>query len=85
MDDSYDTEISAVLLGFGMLDKAQRLVFSEHFNNFMYGSPQQQRSLMDSWFSQCRESENKTARMIAESSTDYAVGTKKRGKAKRSK
>jgi hypothetical protein len=78
VDDSYDTEVSAALLGFGMLGKAQRLAFSEQFNNFMYGSAQRQRLLMESWSSQCRESENPTARMIAESSADYAVSTKKK-------
>lgn len=85
MDDSYDTEVSAVLLGFGMLDKAQRHAFAEQFNTFMYGSPQGQRRLMDAWSIQCRESENPTARMIAETSAVYAAGTKKRRKANRSK
>ncbi|RUL66760.1 hypothetical protein EKH79_02810 [Dyella dinghuensis] len=85
MDDSYDTEVSTVLLGFGLLDRAQRLAFSEQFNNFMYGSPQRQRSLMEYWSSQCRESENPTARMIAESAADYVVSKKKRRKGKRSK
>ena len=85
MDDSYDTEVSAVLLGFGMLDKAQRHAFAEQFNTFMYDSPQGQRRSMDVWSIQCRESENPTARMIAETSAVYAAGTKKRRKANRSK
>jgi hypothetical protein len=85
LDDSFDTEVSVLLLGFGMLDKAQRYAFAEQFNNFMYDSPQGQRRLMDVWSIQCRESENPTARMIAESSAVYAVGKKKRRKANRRK
>lgn len=85
MDDSYETEVFAVLLGFSMLDKAQRNAFAEQFNNFMYGSPQRQRQYMELWSTQCRESENPTAKMIAESSAVYAAGNKRRRKANRRK
>ncbi|RDS86024.1 hypothetical protein [Dyella psychrodurans] len=78
MDDSYDTEVYAVLLGVGTLDRAQRDAFAEEFNKFMYGSPQGQRRLMEHWSSQCGESENPTIRMIAESSAVYVASTRKK-------
>jgi hypothetical protein len=82
LDDAYDTEVSAVLLGFSMLDKTQRNAFAEQFNKFMYGSPQRQRWLMEYWSADCRESKNPAARMIAESSAVYAASTKRRRKKK---
>jgi hypothetical protein len=85
LDDSYNTEITAVLLGFCMLDKAQRHVFAEQFNNFVYGSSYEQQRLMQIWSAECRESENPTVRMIAESSAVYTVGKKRRRKARRRK
>jgi hypothetical protein len=85
LDDSFDTKVTAVLLAFGMLDKAQRQAFAEHFNKFMYGSPQRQRQSMEYWSTRCRESENPTVRMIAESSAVYAASTKRRRKPRRPK
>ena len=85
MDDSYDTEVSAALLGFSMLDKVQRNAFAEQFNKFIYGSPQRQRRLIEYWSADCRESKNPTANMIAESSAVYAARTKKQRKTRRCK
>jgi hypothetical protein len=85
VDDSYDTEVSAALLGFGMLDTMQRRAFAEQFNKFVYGSPHGQRRMIEVWSTQCRESENPTARMIAETSAVYVASRQKRRKVNRRK
>jgi hypothetical protein len=77
VDDSYDMEVLAVLLNFGMLNKAQRSAFADQFNRFMYGSPQRQRGLMERWSILCRHSQSPTIKMIAESSATYIAREKK--------
>jgi hypothetical protein len=77
VDDSYDTEVSAVLLRFGMLGKHQRIAFADQFNKFVYGSPQRQRQLIEQWLGICRDSKNPAVKMIGESSANYVVRSKK--------
>jgi len=78
LDDSYDTEVYAVLLSFGMLNKAQRHAFAEQFNRFTWGSAQLQRRLMQQWSGRCRDDANPMTRMIAESSAVYVATPRKR-------
>jgi hypothetical protein len=77
MDDAYDSEVSAVLLYFGRLDKAQRIVFADQFNQFLYGSPQQQRQLMEQWWDTFRDSKSPSVKMICESPAKYTARRKK--------
>ena len=83
MDESKVREVSAALLGFGMLDEAQRRAFADRLNDFVYDSPQGQLRLMEDWSSQCLESENPAARMIAETSATYVAIRRKPRKGKR--
>jgi hypothetical protein len=77
MDDAYDSEVSAVLLYFGRLDKAQRIVFADQFNQFLYGSPQRQRQLMEQWLNIFRDSKKPSIKMVCESTANYTARLKK--------
>jgi hypothetical protein len=83
LDDLFDTEVYAVLLAVGMLKKAQRQLFAEQFNKFTYGSAQTQHRLMRHWSGKCRDSENPTTRMIAESSAVYVATPKTKRRKKK--
>jgi hypothetical protein len=76
LDDLHETDVHAVLLAVGMLNKAQRQEFAEQFNKFVYGSTQTQRRMMQQWGGKCRDSKNPTTRMIAESSAIYVATPK---------
>jgi hypothetical protein len=78
LDDSQDTQVCAVLLSVGMLNKAQRQAFAEQFNKFTYGSSQTQRRLMRHWGAKCSKSDDPRIRMIAEASALYIVTPEKR-------
>lgn len=77
MDDAYDSEVSAVLLHFGRLGKAQRIAFADQFNQFLYGSPQRQRQLMEQWLDIFGGSENPSIKMVCESPANYTARGKK--------
>jgi predicted amidohydrolase YtcJ len=76
MDESYDAAISAVLLGYSALSKAQRAAFMDHLNHFLFVSPQQQRRLASEWLVLCRESKIPSVRMVAESAATYVARNK---------
>jgi predicted amidohydrolase YtcJ len=77
MDESNDAAVSAVLLGYSMLSKTQRSAFMDRLNHFMFVSSQQQRRLVGEWLTYCMESEDSSARRVAESPTAYILGNKK--------
>ena len=77
MDDAYDSEVSAVLFFFGRLDKAQRIAFADQFNQFLYGSPQRQRQLMEQWLNIFRDSKEPSIKMVCESPANYTARPKK--------
>jgi hypothetical protein len=77
MDESYDDAISAVLLGYSTLSKAQRARFMDRLNQFMFVSPQQQRRIADDWLRSCQDSADPTARSVAESAAVYVIENKK--------
>jgi hypothetical protein len=77
MDESCDAAVSAVLLGVSALSKAQRDVFMERLNEFMYVSAQQQQRLAESWLHACQESSLPAARAVAESAAVYFAERKK--------
>jgi hypothetical protein len=77
MDESYDTAVSAVLLGCSALSKMQRAAFMDSLNQFMFVSAQQQRRIADHWLRSCQNSEDPSVRQIAESAAIYMVEAKK--------
>jgi hypothetical protein len=83
LDHSLDTEVSAALLGFGLLTQEQRDAFAEQYNQFVFCSAQEQTKMMGHWCIQCFESGNPKARMIAEDSAEYVVSKKKRRRSRR--
>lgn len=78
MNDSYDTEISAALLSFGLLSKAKRAAFLDRLNKFIYGSPQKQRRQMEHWLKECSGSTRPNVHRVAEVSADYSSDGGKR-------
>ena len=78
MDDSHDTEISAVLLSFGLLSKAKRAAFLDHLNKFIYGYPQKQRKQMERWLKECGASICTNVHRVAEAASDYSSDNEKR-------
>jgi hypothetical protein len=76
MDESYDTAVSAVLLGYSTLSKTQRAAFMDSLNQFMFVSPQQQRRIADHWLRSCQDSADPSIRQIAESAGIYKVEAK---------
>jgi hypothetical protein len=82
MDESCDDAVSALLLGYSALSKAQRAVFMDRLNQFMFVSPQQQRRIAGGWLDACQVSTHPAARVIAESAAVYAAESKKPRKAK---
>jgi hypothetical protein len=78
VDNSHDAEVFAVLLGFGLLSDSQRAVFTKYFNDFLYGSNQEQDKSMDQWIEKCRNSTYPGIQRVAESAADYRVKPKKK-------
>ena len=77
MDESCDAAISSVLLWYSMLSKAQRAVFMERLNQFMFVSPQQQRRIASDWMRSCQDSTDPAARRVAESAAVIVTEGKK--------
>jgi hypothetical protein len=73
MDEPQDTAVSTVLLGYSTLSKTQRDVFMEQLNEFMFMSPQQQKRTAEGWLHFCQDSNQSSARMVAESAAKYAL------------
>jgi hypothetical protein len=80
VDESCDTEITAVLLGFCALNKTKRSAFVECLNKFVYDSATQQRRQMEDWLKVCMDSTDPTVKKIAESAAVYAARRRKLGK-----
>lgn len=80
MDESCDDAVSALLLGYSALSKAQRAVFMDRLNQFMFVSPQQQRRIASGWLDACQASTDPVVRVIAESAAICIVPGKARRK-----
>lgn len=73
MDKSRDDAVSAVLLGFSALSKAQRGAFMRGLNEFMFVSAQQQKRIAEHLLCLCMDSANTTVRAVAESAATYVL------------
>jgi hypothetical protein len=85
VDETFDTDVVAVLLSYGRLNSSQRKAFADRLNDFVYDSPQRQRGMMAEWSKLCEHPESAELKMVAESSPAYCIGRKKRRKPKSGK
>lgn len=83
MDESRDDAVSAVLLGYSALTKAQRDAFMDGLNEFMFVSAQQQKRIAQGWLRLCLESGNPSTRAVAESAATYVVENAKPARSKK--
>jgi hypothetical protein len=73
MDESRDDAVSAVLLGYSALSKAQRDAFMQGLNEFTFVSPQQQKRIAERLLRSCMDSANTAVRAVAESAAVYVL------------